>query len=382
MKTSFFAYFRPTEEEFDRLWADCLFTFDTNILRNLYRYKENAKDEFISIFKNPKFCDRLFLTNQVGLEFARGRAEAISEQIKAYTSLSSDIDKILSVLSNKNRHPHLSDTLSDEFVDIIQRVKSEIPMTIEKIKSKYSKDDILDGILEIFDGKVSERFDESQLDCIYAEGEKRYENRIPPGYKDGIKNGDKKYGDLVVWKQIISYINLSKKDVILVIDDVKEDWWLNHEGMKNPHPKLIEEFHKETGQKIYFYTSDMFLRHASGFINSKVSEEVISEVVEIREDSSRQGLIENYFVQSRSNYAIISEEELMDKLLFFSKNVIGSNGYIGLKRFITEFLANQDYEINHSYAIINNLVEKNLISISTKFDDALGYNVKVVELIK
>lgn len=61
---------------------------------------------------------------------------------------------------------------------------------------------------------------------IVREGRFRYENSIPPGYKDG--ENDKKigfqvYGDLIVWKEILRYAKKEKKPVLFICDDMKED---------------------------------------------------------------------------------------------------------------------------------------------------------------
>jgi hypothetical protein len=47
-----------------------------------------------------------------------------------------------------------------------------------------------------------------QLKSLALEGEERYKNEIPPGYRDGKKDASRdpfrKYGDLIIWKQIIN----------------------------------------------------------------------------------------------------------------------------------------------------------------------------------
>jgi hypothetical protein len=289
---------------------------------------------------------------------------------------------MITPLSIKNRHPHLSEELFKKLTDIVGKIEEEIETAIDQINAKHSNDTILESLTNVFDKKISKKMNDNELCGIYTEGETRYKNNIPPGFKDNKKEGNEKFGDLVVWKQIIDHIKHSDppKDVIFVTDDDKEDWWLRHGGMKNPHPMLIEEFFNETKQKIYFYTSEMFLKYASERINAAVSQDVIDEVVGIRETSSTSSQ-EFHLNKSNSKYEVITEEEIMKQLHFFQQNMAKSGGYVGLKRFVTEFLASQDYEINHTYAIINNLVDKNSITITSNFDDALGYYVKVIEIV-
>lgn len=76
----------------------------------------------------------------------------------------------------------------------------------EKIKDSnkgipdYSKNDIvLDYFIELFDGVIGKPYTAVELSIIYEEGEKRYEEKVPPGYKDLDKKGlVKRYGDTVI----------------------------------------------------------------------------------------------------------------------------------------------------------------------------------------
>lgn len=44
MKSKFRGYYKPTDEEFDTLWKNAVFVFDTNVLLNLYRYQSYKGD--------------------------------------------------------------------------------------------------------------------------------------------------------------------------------------------------------------------------------------------------------------------------------------------------------------------------------------------------
>ena len=66
----------------------------------------------------------------------------------------------------------------------------------------------------------------SEIYGICDDGEKRYKKENPPGYKDAKeKDGIRKYSDLIWWKEVIQYARKSRKNIVLVTDDVKEDWW-------------------------------------------------------------------------------------------------------------------------------------------------------------
>lgn len=105
--------------------------------------------------------------------------------------------------------------------------------------------------------KFGNGFSYFELMDIYKEGEFRYAHNIPPGYAD-TKDKDeadekdktsltKKYGDLIIWKEILNHLVDNKgeadNNVIFVTDERKEDFWnLNRNKITGPRPELINEF--------------------------------------------------------------------------------------------------------------------------------------------
>ena len=103
-----------------------------------------------------------------------------------------------------------------------------------------SSDEIRDAIGDLFEGRVGPPYSDEQLETICKEGQERYTLKIPHGYKDegkdettlyGLSNYNcRKYGDLLIWRQIIDRATEAKKGIIFVNDDKKEDWWLIFRG--------------------------------------------------------------------------------------------------------------------------------------------------------
>jgi hypothetical protein len=95
MKEKFKGYYKPTQDEFAKLWNKCIFIFDTNILLNIYRYSESTRVLFLDIL--TKLKDRIWLPYQVAQEFHERRLEVIKEQQDAY-------DDIIDILQNNKDH--------------------------------------------------------------------------------------------------------------------------------------------------------------------------------------------------------------------------------------------------------------------------------------
>src|SRR5205807_1363558 len=101
--------------------------------------------------------------------------------------------------------------------------------------------------------------------AIRKEGEDRYAKKIPPGFEDAKKasEGGDKFGDLIIWKEMIEKAKTDQRPIIFVTDDGKSDWWYVHHGKKvGPHPELVEEFLGTTGQQFHIYELLQFLRYA------------------------------------------------------------------------------------------------------------------------
>jgi hypothetical protein len=142
-------------------------------------------------------------------------------------------------------------------------------------------------LAQLFENKVGDSFDDQELECIRDEGRNRYKNAIPPGYKDEKKADNQKFGDLILWKEILQKSKTEKKPIIFVTSDIKEDWFLKVSGMiVGPLPELTEEFIKETDCQFYSYPLDQFLTIASQRGLLEIHEDAIEEIEERIQQSS------------------------------------------------------------------------------------------------
>ncbi|HJR99758.1 MAG TPA: PIN-like domain-containing protein, partial [Flavobacterium sp.] len=120
-------------------------------------------------------------------------------------------------------------------------------------------------------------YSHSKIIEIIKEGEFRYANFLPPGYMDQKdKLGFQKYADLIIWKQIIEYSNNEKKPIILIMDDLKEDWWVLDKKRKPimPRPELIEEIRESGNAEFWMYTISDFLKKFPELIEETTIQEV------------------------------------------------------------------------------------------------------------
>lgn len=284
MKKIFKEYHQFTEEELEQLWKSCLFVFDTNTLLNMYRYSRETVDAYIQVLEELKTKNQLWLPYQVGYEFYENRIGVISEYEKSY-------DEILSIMNQTKKdiqikyknHPFLDlVSINEEIGKGLADVESKIKKQKETHPRWIEKDEVLEKLNSIFEGSIGNNYDEEKIIKIRQEGKERYEKKIPPGFKDNQKSEDKKYGDLILWNQIIDKAKDSKKSIILISGDVKEDWWLEKDGKKiMPLPQLKREILSKAGVDFHIYTADRFLEFYKS--SKKIDQKAIKEVREIRE---------------------------------------------------------------------------------------------------
>ena len=263
----FSGYFTPTEEEFTKLWSDCLFGFDANVLLGLYRSTAETQQIFFSVLE--KIADRIFLPHQAAGEYLKNRLGVISNRSDSYGRITDESEKFAKLVESIGREHSLAD--GEEVARIAReaadRIKDLAGAGAQKEPDLLRADDLLGRIAGFCETKTSQPYPDLRLKEIYAEGAQRYAQRIPPGYKDDKKSEPERYGDLLIWLQLIDQAKLKKKPVIFVTGDVKEDWWLEHRGATlGPRPELRQEMMAAAGVDFYMYTTPRFLEFAKQFL--------------------------------------------------------------------------------------------------------------------
>ena len=275
MRDIFPGHYRPNAAVFRALWKDATVALDANVLLNLYRYPAPARDDLIAAFR--KLSPRIFVPYQAALEYQSGRVGTIASQLKRFDEVrkvlrdsENQLQAELGKLQLRKRHAAIN---PDKFLDDVKRLFDSFNAdlnALEKTQPDIIDEDetrkALDGIIGPAVGPVPEQKD---LDLIYAEGKRRYDQRCPPGYDDSrkakedepiyISNGlriERQYGDLLVWKQILAVATQKHlKHLIFVTDDEKSDWWWKYEsrGQKilGPRPELIEEAKRDAGVDVF-----------------------------------------------------------------------------------------------------------------------------------
>lgn len=287
-----------SDDELNLVWnsMQTIFVFDTNVLSRLYKYDDDENIRtYLNIFKGLK--SQIWLPHQVGLEFYKNLQSYQEERFANKAKLKRTFaTERINNLKKGTSVPIITNNKKNKlFIDEIINTYEKLDKEINEAYSTYIKDDfLLKEIETIFNNKIGTPFSKKDLKQIYKEGEYRYKCKIPPGFKDEPKKKNKlysfrgivynaKFGDLIIWKQIIKKSqNKNIRNVIFITNDTKEDWW---EDEQHTIPKyyLIDEIQSQANIEFFhMYTMDSFLKEVQKFkpdIAKNVPDKVIKSII-------------------------------------------------------------------------------------------------------
>lgn len=316
MKNAIREFLEPTNKEKQELWEKAVFVFDTNVLLNLYRYSAKTRNSLLAAFES--FKDRIWIPYQVAYEYMNKRCEVIYETVQRYDQFKKEIDNFTNKAVETLRLTSNDDEISELKRYLFKWLDSNKDRNLLVLSAE--EDEILDKILAIFEGRVGEKIDDTELNMIKEEGKKRYDRSIPPGYKDDKKKKNREddnnaYGDLIIWKQIIKYAKEKSVGIVYVTHDQKEDWWNITKGKTiGPRIELRKEFMTETNQEFHMYSMNSFISTYNKMNEIPIDKSAVNEVISLEKAEKK-----NWKTKRKSGGTSLSEkiartEETIDKI--------------------------------------------------------------------
>lgn len=282
MKNKFPGYYLPSKEEFSVLWSKGLFIFDTSVLLDFYRYTPETVDTLFAIME--KVNERIWIPYHVAYEYHKNFCNVIAKQANEYTVTIEIIKELRRKFETQRSHPFLSTKLSNKTTKLLIELTTELEEKEKEITALLNENNNKEKLAAVFDNKIGKGFTMEQLEDVYKEGENRYLKEVPPGYMDGKKKPiPDKYGDLVIWKEILEKAKTIDDGIIFITSDEKEDWFSYERGRTiGPRPELISEYKTIKNTNFYCYNTASFLKYAQEFLDVKVNEETIKEINELK----------------------------------------------------------------------------------------------------
>lgn len=293
MRKIFPGYFVPTEAEFDDLWRTATFAFDASVLLGLYRVTTESRELLFSVLE--KLGDRIFLPHQAALEYLRNRLAAVDDRSAAITLYRKEAEELYNRFQSKAEEHDIPRV--HQILDALRKAKEVIAECVQQaLKDEpdlIRSDHILTKLNELFDEKtgLAPKVTEREERC--KRGADRYARKVPPGYEDNKKDEPSRYGDFLIWCELLDRAQSKKKPIVFVTRDLKADWWVRHRGETlAPRPELVQEMHEHATVRFYMYTTDRFLEYAQRFFNllPDATKKAASEFKELEKEEKKSSL--------------------------------------------------------------------------------------------
>lgn len=298
----------------DLSFENTVIIMDTNVWLDIYILTPESIKEIIDTFNTH--IDYFWMPHQVKFEYDNHRNDNRKNAINRYRDLKSNSNKVLNKsiqniksffqIYNENGSIELED-LWIQIEDKLRNVMSFIGEETDKCDKLYQNDilNILtsDRISEFADKlytkntvKVKTRIEMIKL---YEEAELRYKYCLSPGFTDKNKSDNdksrnnfriRKYGDFLIWKEILEFVNDTKKNILFIENERKSDWWDGtNSDTKIPY-NMIEEYNEVNNNgKFAIISFEEFLFHFGNSLGLEAR-----TVTEISNKINHENLVTKY----------------------------------------------------------------------------------------
>lgn len=303
MKNAFKEFARLNGNELKNFFDNTVIVFDTNVLLCLYSFTSKTRRRLLDMMED--LTKQLWIPHKVAEEFYCTRSNKIGELNTFSKNVIGDLDAILNKYDT-------SYCFYSELETGIKTIKSNINKVVSYHRKDFNKDDIVDTLEKLFDGKVGKKYSDEQ----YKKLEDEYQQKNGcPGSKDKNKKTNSS-GDYIIWNQMLDYAKQTGKNLIFVTNDQKEDLWKSvGNDIKVPKPELLIEFKEKTnGKLIQIYNLDKFFDVYNKQKTKKIDTDITNEIKALI--SSREKIVNRLkkALNSDKHMRSLEEQSLSDWL--------------------------------------------------------------------
>lgn len=282
-------YVAPSDGQIARWWKTADVAVDANVLLNLYRYSADTREQLLGVLR--ALDERLWIPRRAGEEFARNRLRVLVGQRNAqakieglFTRLIEETGKDLLKISDELSRRQGAPLHHERATEVLEQLRDTL---LEEERERFgpasdlSRDLLLADVRELLKERMGPGLTDEQMAVVRRRGPDRYKQKVPPGFEDADKGGDDQFGDLILWREILERSKATRRPVILVTDDAKEDWVYRLGGKRiGPHPLLVRELWDVAGVNLLVYDTARFVSQANRRIQlaEQVSDAALAEV--------------------------------------------------------------------------------------------------------
>ena len=210
---------------------DCAIFIDTNIISQLYRLNDAARQDFYNWVKScgDRFHIPVWVIHEYSDKIYHNKTTDYLSELSRIKQYSNDFSNISDFVKG-----YVGESLlvGSVFQGKVQELKNEIDAiedSLKRISTAINKNiakhqtTVHEEIIKQLEGKILDSDIYSivgSADNIFCQ---RSSNRIPPGYKDNTKE-ENRVGDFIIWMEILHYCKKNNvKKAILITRDMKTD---------------------------------------------------------------------------------------------------------------------------------------------------------------
>lgn len=284
--------------------SDNLIVLDTNYILEVIKSPTIVSKQYVEAIE--KVQNNIYIPYLVALEFNFNKSKRKKMKIREIDNYKNAINNNIVKLKGKIADINFinSDNKSAFTKDIIsltEQYSENIQSLIDKnVKSMVTneQEELYNRLISVIENKIGEQYTQEWIQEIEKEGITRFEKKIPPGFNDEKKEDPedplseeslreygelsyhRKFGDLLIWKDIIRFSeNCSKngKKVIFVTDDGKsknKNDLLYKVGnlTVGPNIYLMNELQREAKKELYIVNNLRFIQLVNNLSDEQVNE--------------------------------------------------------------------------------------------------------------
>ncbi|WP_328538990.1 PIN-like domain-containing protein [Streptomyces sp. NBC_00344] len=285
MKNIFSEYYSPSDAKYSQFLKEGLIALDANVLLAPYKVDSDARKQIFEILTHLK--DRLWVPYQAGYEFFKNRPAVMAGEDKVYQSLETPLiaarKKVEEHLKSIAGHPVITPSDTKDILNGIDQIISKIHI-LQKGRDSRLEDSLRDDAIlkkweDLLDSRIGERPSPESHHAMIETVTKRYTEGTPPGLQDEDKP-DNSHGDGILWLQLLDKARVTESPILLITDDVKDDWYRRHGGKTiGPRIELVREMQDSAGVAYYQQPLSFFVQRAGKVLHKPVSEKTVRQVV-------------------------------------------------------------------------------------------------------
>ena len=259
MKSLFPGYYPYTNNQVRSFIKESTIVFGASVFLDLYRISNWSV--FLDLIKTKIDQNRIWMPYDTAWLYHNRMPEVIDEQIERAKTASKYLNSFKESIESPFGHPFISNDLMTRFSAFINDASKALDDDRKYLVQNLKSSALKSNIEKLFHDKIGDAYADAQLQQLYDESQKRYENQIAPCLTFSSSPDVRiKHNRYVIWKQIQKKAMDTGKPILLVLNRITSNWFfIYNKDVVYPRQELINEFNRYTGQSIHIITAYSFV---------------------------------------------------------------------------------------------------------------------------